>query len=629
MNNAGQYFSVDGRPLSTGRGIGRDITKLYKTYLRATTSHGESSFSITDPFLCLHIHCPQGSYDVNIEPAKDDVLFGNHQLVVSLVEDLFRGTYGDLPGSANSKQTPAKGKENAASNNGFELLLARKSPDATPSLQHRRESVTSPTDITSPSIWRSSVPVSGRKANLREGSQHQDASTATEDETQNNNLDSLNPWVITRMNVPNRQPSKSHATENENGRFSIPTIRKEPLELPRNSKGSHQQSTSSSALESPNSTASHSANSPSGPCHSPPSLQIQTESPTPAAPDNTKRAARERDRERYGNGAIDTWFEKMTGAAHLRDPVNTDAEQEDTDLPLTQLAEARFGPQEQQSSNSPSTGAQDSTPIRMRTNEMLEPPSQRHPHSELHSQSPNEGDVGQWLPTPEESPCRQQELSASLTTPGLSDALDFERRKKEAIQKHREQKRAGPESPSSTKSPHHSRYLAAKAALSSESNFGADDQGVSPSEQDTAMPKLNPHDSRAYFMRQNSQQGNTQPKHGVKLQRTQTKKLPLEKIPEGYDLHDVCLRIPVDTSVLLGSTTRLTNTDLYTQSGVEFQAFSQSALGNDFQSWETQLTALVKSKYRPDDGSQVPNIQFDFSAITRHLNDLNSGCSNA
>lgn len=628
MNNAGQYFSVDGRPLSTGRGIGRDITKLYRTYLRATTSHGESSFPITDPFLCLHIHCPQGSYDVNIEPAKDDILFENHQLVVSLVEDLFRGIYGDLPGSANSRQTPGKGKENAASNSGFELLLARKSPDATPSLQHRRENVTSPTDITSPSIWRPSVPVSGREANLHEETQHQDASTAMEDETQNNNLNSLNPWVITRMNVPNRRPSKSHATESENRRFSIPTIRKEPVELRRNSKGSHRQSTSSSALESPNSTASHSANSPSGPCHSP-SLQIQAESPTLAATDNTKRTARERDREKYGNGAIDTWFEKMTGAALLREPVNTDGEREDADLSLTQLAEARFGPQEQQCSNSPRTCAQDSTPIRMRTNGMLGPPSQRHLHSELHSQSPKEGDVGQWLPTPEESPCRRQELSASLTTPGLSDALDFERRKKETIQKHREQKRAGAELPSSTKSPHHSRYLAAKAALSSEYNFGADDQGVLPSKQCTAMPKLNPYDSRAYFMRQNSQQGNTQPKHGVKLQRTQTKKLPLEKTPEGYDLHDVCLRIPVDTSPLSDSSRCLARTDLYTQSGVEFQAFPQSALGRDFQSWETQLTALVKSKYRPDDGSQVPNIQFDFSAITRHLNDLNSGCSNA
>lgn len=31
VNNAGQFFSVDGRPLSASRGIGQEISKLYKT----------------------------------------------------------------------------------------------------------------------------------------------------------------------------------------------------------------------------------------------------------------------------------------------------------------------------------------------------------------------------------------------------------------------------------------------------------------------------------------------------------------------------------------------------------------------------------------------------------------------
>ena len=97
INNKGQFLSVDGRPLSTSRGVGRDIVKLFKSHIRAAASKVQASKSVSDPFLCLQLKCPLGSYDVNIEPGKDDVLFEDRELVFSLIQTVLADHYGALP----------------------------------------------------------------------------------------------------------------------------------------------------------------------------------------------------------------------------------------------------------------------------------------------------------------------------------------------------------------------------------------------------------------------------------------------------------------------------------------------------------------------------------------------------
>lgn len=626
VNNAGQYFSVDGRPLSTARGIGRDITKRHKAYLRAAASGEGSHTPITDPFLCLHVNCPQGTYDVNIEPAKDDILFENPQSVLSMVEGLFRDTYGELAGSNNLGQTSTNGKEKAASKDGFELLLARKSPDTTPQRQSPEKRVSSASLITPP-IFKSPVPSNSRRANGHEEERHQEESPARS-ETQAKAGDSLNPWVLTRMNTWNRQPHKSHLALNENPRFSMPTMTEEPLERRRNSRESGQQY-KDSPLTSPKFTYSHSTSaSPSELRHSPSPLQASPHLSTTSAPGSANKAARERDRERYGNGAIDTWFERTTRPA-LQQAGSAEPEHENAEPSLTQLAATRFGSQEQRSSNPPGASVQDSASIRMGSGAIAEPLSQGLPVSAMRKRLPEAESSSQGLPTPEESPCRRLESSASLNTTGLDEALEFEQRKKEAIQKRREQMRARNEVPSSTASPHQSRYLAAKAALSSDCNPAAENQSISPVEKNPPILSLSHGDPRTYFMHQQSvQQENGQPRPGMKLQRTQTKKLPLEKIPEGYDLHGVSMIIPARMSLLSGSFARTSNPDLYTRGGTDFQAFLAPHSEDVFHLWETRLTELTKSAYRTEDGSQVPNLQFDFSAI-RHFGDFEASASKA
>jgi DNA mismatch repair ATPase MutL len=128
VHNIGHYISIDGRPVSPARGVMKDIVKCYKSFYRANCDHSESRASNTDPFLCMHIRCPPGSYDVNIEPAKDDVLFLEPSKVMALVEKFFANYYGD-PGSVtlNRNQAPAKHKATIAYDHSFDLLLAGKS----------------------------------------------------------------------------------------------------------------------------------------------------------------------------------------------------------------------------------------------------------------------------------------------------------------------------------------------------------------------------------------------------------------------------------------------------------------------------------------------------------------------
>ncbi len=122
MSNIGQFISVDSRPVSSTKGIFKQIVGLFKSYLGSGTSIN-SPEKPTDPILCMNIICPCASYDVNVEPAKDDVLFSNAQFILRMFEDFFKNLYGELRGK------PIKNTASLAFNTkpqGFEVLLARK-----------------------------------------------------------------------------------------------------------------------------------------------------------------------------------------------------------------------------------------------------------------------------------------------------------------------------------------------------------------------------------------------------------------------------------------------------------------------------------------------------------------------
>ncbi|KAG2420227.1 hypothetical protein HFD88_005027 [Aspergillus terreus] len=233
-SNLGQYISIDGRPISASRGIGKNIAKIYKSYVRSTTT-------VTDPFLCLHVYCNEAMYDVNIEPAKDDVLFENTPSILEAIEELCRNVYGDKESGSEKRPASVKGKEPVRQRDGFELLLA--SSQSTSQGQQRS------------------------------------------------------------VNADEAGPSSSGT----------------PFPISQTS----------------------------------PSLRTNY----------AKRAARERDRERYGNGSLDTWFGKTTQVGLSRiateDPSSPEAQES-----FTQLAQERFGSETQPSPSQSTPADRNTLPLR-------------------------------------------------------------------------------------------------------------------------------------------------------------------------------------------------------------------------------------------------------------------------
>lgn len=90
ISNTGHFVSIDSRPVSTTRGVLNQIIKIFKERIKAASS----TFSdVKDPFLWMNIVCPSTSYDANIEPAKDDVLFEDGDKVLQAVRSLFDVCY--------------------------------------------------------------------------------------------------------------------------------------------------------------------------------------------------------------------------------------------------------------------------------------------------------------------------------------------------------------------------------------------------------------------------------------------------------------------------------------------------------------------------------------------------------
>lgn len=125
---SGQYLSVDSRPVASEKGTMKKVTTIFKSYVRNGLVES-SPEKIKNPFLRLNIVCPEASYDQNVEPAKDDILFENEMLVLEAAEQMFKNFYGARgvvmaqPAKNNTKTNP----------DGFDVLLARK-PRQNPSI---------------------------------------------------------------------------------------------------------------------------------------------------------------------------------------------------------------------------------------------------------------------------------------------------------------------------------------------------------------------------------------------------------------------------------------------------------------------------------------------------------------
>lgn len=90
VSGKGAYISVDDRPVSPNRGLMKKLMATYKSYLQASIATGRS---IANPFIQLSIRCAPRSYDPNVTPSKDEVMFSDGEGLQRVFEDMCRAIY--------------------------------------------------------------------------------------------------------------------------------------------------------------------------------------------------------------------------------------------------------------------------------------------------------------------------------------------------------------------------------------------------------------------------------------------------------------------------------------------------------------------------------------------------------
>ncbi|TFB04405.1 PMS1-like protein [Trichoderma ghanense] len=96
IKGKGLYLSVDSRPISSSRGLGKKLTSILKAALSRVAGPKESLASIPTPFMQLNIQCTPYSYDANVTPLKDDVLFANENNIIACFEGLCQEIYPQM-----------------------------------------------------------------------------------------------------------------------------------------------------------------------------------------------------------------------------------------------------------------------------------------------------------------------------------------------------------------------------------------------------------------------------------------------------------------------------------------------------------------------------------------------------
>ncbi|KAK1757577.1 histidine kinase-like ATPase [Echria macrotheca] len=97
QKKTGIFLSVDSRPISSTRGIGKKILKLFRKHIHSSILPSETPVRQADPFIQLNLKCSDGSYDVNVEPTKDDVLFADEEHILNQLDQFLSHIYRPAP----------------------------------------------------------------------------------------------------------------------------------------------------------------------------------------------------------------------------------------------------------------------------------------------------------------------------------------------------------------------------------------------------------------------------------------------------------------------------------------------------------------------------------------------------
>jgi DNA mismatch repair protein MutL len=623
-----QYVSVDSRPLSSGRGTLKKIVSIYKAIISAMLV-GDVSGKVKSPFIRLNIVCPAGSYDPNVEPAKDDVLFEDEKVLFYLVEDWLRSLYGDriVAISASTNQDEAHDIAHSTDTVGDSKMNGHAFPSANPGIEFSSSSDMSDRDTSSlndlileltPDVGVTELPASPETVDsppvvdqpksgldmsadypdeleFAEGEQLPAGDGFTDKEPRNKqtsrNFNSLNPWVIAKLNgsVIKKKPRESSLTDSVGesaGKrplltpFMLPTPRGSSISRP--SPEYCDLRPLESRLYENITTLDKSQSSIEG------WLQQNREisrgnstHPYDVPLSSPERPERARAFTETGNTIMD----RDMSSSMLRSP------------PATQ---AHLAPRVPRRANKPFVSP-------LRDANLAFPSATAMGVKSLPSRRPQSNASVDMIFDGEEHDLPHGDDRRSE----VHEALDFERRKEAATRRLREDLRrsqSSAEIPSTQEngktrsSPHKNRYHAAIAALESNPIYSSSER---VNDEMPAETCLSDDDPRAYLMRRQRSIAacSERPSVARKLMRVKTMLLPLETIPNRAELHSLCQIVSTNISHVRKALLTLESHDQYVKSGDQARGLVMSTA--DVQGVEIQLGTLMKSWVQITTGEKI------------------------
>ncbi|KAK3063280.1 hypothetical protein LTS18_001685, partial [Coniosporium uncinatum] len=198
ISNKGAFVSVDSRPVSSSRGLLKQIVVKFRNNLKRASPQLDG---VKDPFLCLNIICPEDSYDPNIEPAKDGVLFHDGSKLLEAAGKLLDIIYptGDLLSTAQDHVAELDPPPAETSMVG----TSEACPQAETRGQglHRDERALKRRGT----VWRSIYGCNKDDLELMEDGPDEVPSEQGDTEEDLRNIEISNPWTIAKMNAPVRR----------------------------------------------------------------------------------------------------------------------------------------------------------------------------------------------------------------------------------------------------------------------------------------------------------------------------------------------------------------------------------------------------------------------------------------
>lgn len=654
----GQYLSVDSRPVAHEKGTMRRIAVIFKRYVKSSLAVAEDKSS--DPFLRLNIKCPMSSYDPNVEPAKDDILFGNESLVLEAIEQLFKGVYGE------PTVVPSTAAPKTQHHGDFELLKARnqKAPISADSpeimLLDNTEDISSSAtavnemSIEPPTVPKTHAPESSVLASVEnveeevldsrrrwsadmstdygedvEGSQRSKQTphnpwigSSSAADVVDSSDNSLNPWTIAKMNVPLRQretlaslmPSKNNNASSRASLSYLPTPQQssdpvmdshilDPVSLPQPRQIFNRQDFTT--LDIPVMRPSHEQGVDGDEEHTAQPRSAYRRAMT-AEPD---------DRSLFVGDDTETF--------RRRNDFNTARDALTSGMPAMPRHNSHKRPR---GINKPFV-----SPMRASEEPMSrDTPRQTTITGAFNSQS-------------RQPPVRQnepvEELTVSTTwssNPDLAWAMDFERRKEDATRQKRTENivaqveaarcqskrrrmsigdRGSCQEVDLTEnaprsSPHKNRYNAAVASLTPSQEIPLHDDEISKPRFETSLPDGDP---RLYLMkRMKSSLAVTKQGHTPKPMRAKSTRLPLEKIPADEKVHMLMLNVSTSMEVIQNAMLGLSSSDAYVRRGNQHAGLALATSEAD--EVQKELQSIVE-KWKETEAGKKYEVAYKFENL--------------